>query len=100
MSPETFDRLASRTRMRERALAAARRYLVDGVTNAAAVAREMDLQPQTVRDAVARIQRELRLESGTPPDWVAVTVVVPPEESLAVLEIQRRAWRRAGLVTE
>lgn len=99
MTPEQFDAAAQRTRLQDRKLSAARLVLVDGLGKSEA-ARESGMQPSAVWDAVARIEREHRSIVGCPPGWVVLTICVPPHgaEEDAIREIERRAWRAAGLL--
>lgn len=99
MTPEQFDTAAQRTRLQDRKLAAARRVLVDGLGKSEA-AREAGMQPSAVWDAVARIEREHRNIIGCPRGWAVLTVCVPAhgQEADEIREIERRAWRAAGLL--
>lgn len=92
MTHDEFDRYASRTRMKERAIGIARAVLVDGDTIAAA-ARSAGVSHQTAREAVARI----RHEAGYPYDWQTRTVTLPPGDMETVRELEERALREAGL---
>lgn len=100
MTETEFHRAADRTRLQYRARSMAKRYLVDGITNASAIAREFDVQPQTVRNAIKRVQREHYLLTGAPRGWHVVTVVVPPDTDTEVRDIERRAWRAAGMLVD
>lgn len=101
MTPEQFDACASRTRLQERKLAAARRVLVDGLGKSEA-AREAGMQPSNVWDAVARIEREHRGIVGCPRGWAVITVCVPAHGDAddEIREIERREWRAAGLLVD
>lgn len=100
MTPSDFDRAAARTRMRPRSLAMARRYLVDGVTNYAAIAREFKVHPTTVEEKVRTIRREVRLLAGAPTGWAVKTVVVPPIVAVKIDRLRDEAWRDAGLLVD
>lgn len=99
MTPDQFTAAAARTRLQERKLAAARRVLVDGLGKAEA-GREVGLQRGEVWDAVARIEREHKDIVGCPRGWAVITVCVPAhgEDADDIREIERRAWRKAGLL--
>ncbi|HET7675658.1 MAG TPA: hypothetical protein VFL54_09075 [Gammaproteobacteria bacterium] len=100
MTPADFDRAAARTRMRSRSLAMARRYLVDGMTNYAAIAREFNVHATTVEEKVRRIRREVRLLARVPAGWTVKTVVVPPMVALKIDRLRDEAWRDAGLLAD
>lgn len=96
LTPEQFARLAARTRLKERARAAARMVLVDG-QNPSAVARATGYGRETVRAAAARVLREWRIETGAPAGWEVLTLALPVDAALEVREIEDRALRNAGL---
>lgn len=99
MTPEQFESAVSRTRLKPPKIAAARRVLVDGIGKSEA-GRELNLQRSVVWDAVARIQREYKSMIGCPQAWEVVTVTVPREEGETIRDIERAAWRRAGLLVD
>lgn len=101
MTSKQFETAALKTRLKEPKLMAARRVLVDGLGKSEA-GRELGLQRSVVWDAVARIQREHRDIIGCPRGWTVITVAVPAhgEEAKSIREIERGAWRRAGLLVD
>lgn len=96
MTPQQFDRLAARTRLRDRARRMARAVLVDGLSKSAA-ARLEGVTPEAARQAADRILLELRREGGYPPDWQVVTVVVPAELAQDIRDRARHAAYAAGI---
>lgn len=103
MTPEEFDAALARCnkQFREgRKAVAARRVLVDGVGQSEA-GRELGMQRNEVWDAVARVEREHKARVGAPPGWACITVCVPRfgEEADAIREIEKGAWRRAGIIS-
>ena len=97
MTPNEFAACASRTRLRDRSLDAARRVLVDGLGKSE-VARLCELSTAAVWAAVARIEREHKGRTGAPLGWSVVTVCVPVGEAEdEIRAIERREWRAAGL---
>lgn len=99
MTNDDFARLSSRTRLQARALRMARAVLVEGVGPSEAGRRE-ECSHEAARVAAARVVRELRIEGGYPPGWRAVTVMVPPDVGMDILDIARAAWRKAGLTID
>lgn len=89
MKGEDFVAAVATTQMRRVTIDAARRVLVDGQsirTAADAVGRTYE----TVRAAVARVNRAHRELLGCPNGWEVVTVALPPEDALDVRELERR----------
>ncbi len=73
-----FETLASKTNMREKSVAMARRILVDG-ESFSAVAREYNVTRQRARQAANRITRQEKIVCKMPEEWQAKTVVLPHE---------------------
>jgi len=96
MDPRTFQRLAARTRLTPASIGMARAVLVDGVS-AAEAARRAGVTRARAADAVARILREARAESGWPSTWEVITVAVPSEVADEIQRIARAARKAAGL---
>lgn len=90
MTPAEFDRLAARTKLRERAREAARLVLVEGLSLAES-SRRIGITAQCIHTARKAILRELREEQGTPPDWQVVTVLVPPSVAAKVRKLAESA---------
>lgn len=91
ISPDDFEKVAKKTRMKEVTLAIARSLLVEG-EDMAAMSRKHGLTPQrimTIRDDF--FNRYLR-EHMFPPSWVRASVCAPPEmleKFLADVEAER-----------
>lgn len=91
ITPEDFEKVAKKTRMKDVTLEIARSLLVDG-EDMVAMARKHSLTPQrimTIRDNF--FNRYLR-EHMFPPNWVRATVCAPPEmleKFLADVEAER-----------
>lgn len=96
MTLDEFERAVAATRLRARARRMARAVLVEGIGQTEAAARE-GVTRQLAHDAVQRVLVQHQRLGGWPIEWVAVTVVVPPDAADEVRAIARREARAAGL---
>lgn len=85
MTPEEFDAAASRTRLTESTLEAARLVLCEGLS-AGEAGRRLGRTRAWAHRAAARIRRAHREAGGYPASWEVVTVVVPPDVAAEVRE--------------
>ena len=99
MNLADFIKAVVSTRMQQRTKDAARLVLVDGLKIVDA-AKQMEMSPQQLGEAVARVEAAHMKTRGTPEGWAAVTVIVPPDRVEAVREIERQAMRSAGLTVD
>lgn len=102
MTPEQFATALARTKLKARAAGATRRVLVDGLSKSEA-AREVDLTPQAVSEAVWRVELAHLGIMGCPRNWICLTVCVPSEYGEdspreRIKHIERASWRAAGLL--
>jgi hypothetical protein len=96
MQLSEFLKTANSTRMTQRTKDAARLVLVDGMRIVDA-ANQMEMKPQQLREAVARIEAAYRAARGLPEGWACITVCVPAERIPDVREIEHQEMRKAGL---
>jgi hypothetical protein len=91
-----FIKTANSTRMAQRTKDAVRLVLVDGMRIVDA-AGQMEMKPQQLQEAVARIEAAYKAIRGIPDDWECITVCVPPERIPDIREIAQQELRKAGL---
>lgn len=99
MKPTEFDRLSSRTRLRDRGLTMARAVLVDGRSQSE-VAAEHGVHRQSVHQSCRAVLNQRRYKSNRkrPKSWVSVTVVVPHALAREIRQLARAAMaERAAL---
>ena len=83
MNLAEFEKLASRTRLKQAGREMARRVFVDGEIPFR-VARDLGVADNTVRDKCRIIERELKKQAAAPVDWVVVTLKIPRDRVAAV----------------
>ena len=98
MTPAEFEDLANKTRLEDRGREVAKMVLVQGL-RPAEVARRTGLSEATIRAARDAVLREMRKQAGAPPDWVSVTVIVPPTMATKIRRIAKNI-RRPRIVTK
>lgn len=101
MTPEEFNAALAKTKLSERSAKAARLVLVDGLGfTQAGNAITPRMTRMQVYDVVSRVEREHLRTVGAPPGWKCLTLALPyaGEEWDAAEELQRRAYKRAGLI--
>ena len=97
VSPESFDRAESYSRMSASSVRLAYQVLVEG-TRQTVVAERAGVSPQWVNQAVARMRGYIAKAHPLPPNWKAAMVSLPNEQWPTVHAMEKAA--RAALLKQ